>query len=66
MLCTSAQVAESVSGGGDCLVYMASSPTLEGRSGLYLNNGIASYGVHRCVGACQVCLCIHISVGRGH
>ena len=46
-----------MSGGGDCLVYMASSPSLEGRSGLYLNNGIASYGVHRCVTVSQACQC---------
>ena len=34
-------VAETVDGGGDCLVYMATSPALEGKGGLYYNNGIA-------------------------
>jgi len=34
-------VAETVEGGGDCLVYMATSPALEGKGGLYYNNGIA-------------------------
>jgi len=34
-------VAETVDGGGDCLVYMATSPELEGKGGLYYNNGIA-------------------------
>jgi hypothetical protein len=33
-------VAETVSGGGDCLVYMVTAPDLEGRGGLYYNNGI--------------------------
>jgi len=35
-------VAETVSGGGDCLVYMVTAPDLEGRGGLYYNNGIAA------------------------
>ena len=34
-------VAETVDGGGDCLVYMATSSDLEGKTGLYYNNGIA-------------------------
>ena len=34
-------VAETVDGGGDCLVYMIQSPELEGVGGVYLNNGIA-------------------------
>lgn len=34
-------VAETVDGGGDCLVYMTTSPVLEGKGGLYYNNGIA-------------------------
>ena len=34
-------VAETVDGGGDCLVYMTTSPALEGKGGLYYNNGIA-------------------------
>ena len=34
-------VAETVDGGGDCLVYMVTSPELEGVGGLYYNNDIA-------------------------
>ena len=34
-------VAETVDGGGDCLVYMVVAPELERRGGLYYNNGIA-------------------------
>ena len=34
-------VAETVDGGGDCLVFMATSETLEGKTGLYYNNGIS-------------------------
>ena len=34
-------VAETVDGGGDCLVYMVTSPELEGRGGLYYNNDLA-------------------------
>jgi protochlorophyllide reductase len=33
-------VAESVEGGGDCLVYMVTAPELEGRGGLYYNNDL--------------------------
>lgn len=39
-------VAESVSGGGDCLVSMATEAELEGRSGLYYNNDLAPGGKH--------------------
>ena len=34
-------VAETVSGGGDCLVYMVTAPELEGVGGLYYNNDLA-------------------------
>ena len=55
-----------MSGGGDCLVYMASSPSLEGRSGLYLNNGITSYGVHRCVSVVSGMSVRPYQCGEGH
>jgi protochlorophyllide reductase len=45
-------VAETVSGGGDCLVYMVTAPDLEGRGGLYYNNGIAAG--EPTVGRCEV------------
>lgn len=36
-----------VSGGGDCLVYMATSPTLENVSGVFFNNDVGpGYGEH--------------------
>ena len=35
------QVAETVDGGGECLVTMVLSPELEGLSGVYYNNGLA-------------------------
>ena len=38
--------AETVGGGGDCLVYMATSPALEGASGLFYNNNLAGFGGH--------------------
>lgn len=37
---TTSGLAESVSGGGDCLVYMATSPSLAGVSGAFYNNEI--------------------------
>jgi protochlorophyllide reductase len=40
------KVAETVEGGGRCLTYMIASPSLEGKSGVYYNNGIAGYGGH--------------------
>lgn len=39
-------VAETVDGGGDCLVYMVNSSDLNGRGGLYYNNGLAPLGKH--------------------
>ena len=40
-------VAESVSGGGDCLAYMACDPSLAGKSGLYYyNNDLDGRGGH--------------------
>jgi len=39
-------VAESVSGGGDCLVYMVADPSLDGRSRLYYNNDLDGKGGH--------------------
>jgi len=41
------RVAETVDGGGNCLVYMATSPALEGKGGVYYNNDIPGYGQHR-------------------
>lgn len=36
--------AESVSGGGDCLLYMLESSKLNGKSGVYYSNGISGLG----------------------
>eukprot|EP00238_Polyblepharides_amylifera_P006250 CAMPEP_0196579636 /NCGR_PEP_ID=MMETSP1081-20130531/23832_1 /TAXON_ID=36882 /ORGANISM="Pyramimonas amylifera, Strain CCMP720" /LENGTH=361 /DNA_ID=CAMNT_0041899275 /DNA_START=255 /DNA_END=1340 /DNA_ORIENTATION=+ len=41
------KVAETVDGGGDCLVYMATSSDLNRRGGLYFNNNLAGFGVHK-------------------
>jgi len=41
------RVAETVDGAGDCLVYMATSPALEGVGGVYYNNDIPGLGQHR-------------------
>ena len=41
------RVAETVDGGGNCLVYMVTSPTLEGTGGVYYNNGIPGPGKHK-------------------
>lgn len=40
------RVAETVSGGGDCLVFMATSPEMEGKGGVYYNNDIPGFGKH--------------------
>jgi protochlorophyllide reductase len=39
-------VAESVSGGGDCLVFMVCDPKLEGKNGVYFNNDLDGKGGH--------------------
>ena len=36
-----------VSGGGDCLVYMATDASVAGRSGVYYNNDLDGKGGHR-------------------
>ncbi len=36
-----------MSGGGDCLVYMATAAALAGRSGVYYNNDLDGRGGHR-------------------
>eukprot|EP00239_Pterosperma_sp_CCMP1384_P009193 CAMPEP_0197867234 /NCGR_PEP_ID=MMETSP1438-20131217/44648_1 /TAXON_ID=1461541 /ORGANISM="Pterosperma sp., Strain CCMP1384" /LENGTH=413 /DNA_ID=CAMNT_0043485869 /DNA_START=123 /DNA_END=1364 /DNA_ORIENTATION=- len=40
------KVAETVEGGGECLRFMVSDESLDGKSGLYYNNEITGYGKH--------------------
>lgn len=40
------RVAETVDGGGKCLVYMATSPELEQVGGIYYNNDVTGFGAH--------------------
>jgi protochlorophyllide reductase len=53
-----------VSGGGDCLVFMATDASLDGRSGVYYNNDLDGKGerpaaalAHVCVRADLFCIC---------
>lgn len=40
-------VAETVDGGGNCLVFMATSPELEKVGGIYYNNDVTGLGSHK-------------------